>query len=81
MTETQNTPDADTGEAREKEVTFATLLRALLRDPIVLLAVIFLLLLTVAAVFSEFVAPYDPLLPNIFAARTPRSPTPRALEA
>ena len=45
--------------------------RALLKDMIVLASVIFLVVLIFSAVFAEFVAPYDPLLPNIFANRLP----------
>ena len=44
---------------------------ALVREPVVLLAVIFLVALVIAAVFANWIAPYDPLLPNIFSGRLP----------
>jgi len=52
-------------------VGFRMVLRALLRDVVVLLSVIFLIALILSATFAEVVAPYDPLLPNIFANRLP----------
>lgn len=58
-------------EAREARVTTRDLLVALTREPIVLLAVIYLVLLILAALFVHWIAPYDPLQPNIFAGRTP----------
>ncbi|MEM7023663.1 MAG: ABC transporter permease [Pseudomonadota bacterium] len=60
-----------TGEERQARVTGGDLVRALVREPVVLLAVVFLVALVIAALFAEVVAPYDPLLPNIFAGRTP----------
>lgn len=46
-------------------------LRALFKDLNVLASAIFLIVLIFSAVFAEFVAPYDPLLPNIFSNRLP----------
>ena len=60
-----------TGEERQAKVTSRDLAAALVREPVVLLAVIFLVALVIAAVFADFIAPYDPLLPNIFAGRLP----------
>lgn len=58
-------------EERQAGVTARDLIRALIRDRIVLLAVIFLFLLSIAAVFANLIAPYDPLMPNIFAGQLP----------
>ncbi|MCY6383032.1 ABC transporter permease [Hoeflea prorocentri] len=58
-------------EAREQKITFVHILKALLREPVVLPAVIFLLILLIAALFAQFLAPYDPLLPNIFHGQLP----------
>ncbi|MGH1483595.1 MAG: ABC transporter permease [Geminicoccales bacterium] len=70
--ETDTTTEVETpAEAREARVTSRDLLLALTREPIVLIAVIYLVLLVLAALFAHWVAPYDPLLPNIFAGRTP----------
>ena len=63
--------DAATGEERQARVTGRDLAFALVREPVVLLAVIFLLVLAVAAAFASWLAPYDPLMPNIFAGRLP----------
>ena len=60
-----------TGEERQVRVTGRDLAVALVRDPVVLLAVIFLVALVIAAVFANWIAPYDPLLPNIFSGRLP----------
>ena len=60
-----------TGEERQAKVTGADLLRAILREPLVLLAVVFLACLVFVAVFASWLAPYDPLMPNIFAGRLP----------
>ena len=71
---TAETPTADapvTGEERQARVTARDVARALVREPIVLLAVLFLVVLVIAAVFAPWLAPYDPLLPNIFAGRLP----------
>ena len=69
---TAETPTAElpvTGEERQARVTWRDVARALVREPVVLLAVIFLALLVIAAVFAPWLAPYDPLLPNIFSGR------------
>ncbi len=58
-------------EGREARITSRDLLVALTREPIVLLAVIYLVLLLLAAFFAHWIAPFDPLQPNIFAGRTP----------
>ena len=58
-------------EQRQARVTSRDLILALFNDRIVLLAVIFLSLLVVAAIFAPLIAPYDPLRPNIFAGRLP----------
>lgn len=58
-------------EAREARITSRDLLVALTREPIVLLAVIYLLFLILASLFAQWISPYDPLQPNIFAGRTP----------
>ena len=60
-----------TGEERKAKITSADLARALLREPLVLLAVLFLLCLVIVAAFASWLAPYDPLMPNIFAGRLP----------
>lgn len=52
-------------------VGFRDIIRALFRDLLVLTATIFLLVLFISAVFADFIAPYDPLIPNIFASRLP----------
>ena len=67
---TAETPTAEvpvTGEERQARVTGRDVARALVREPVVLLAVIFLAVLVIAAAFAPWLAPYDPLLPNIFA--------------
>jgi peptide/nickel transport system permease protein len=73
MTATTEASAADTApaEVREARVTSRDLLRALVRDPVTLLAVIFLICLVFAAAFAHWIAPFDPLLPNIFAGRKP----------
>ena len=59
------------GEERQARITGGDLLHALVREPVVLFAVVFLLALVVAAAFASWLAPYDPLMPNIFAGRLP----------
>ena len=59
------------GEERQGRITARDLAAALTRDWVVLAAVVFLAVLAVAAVFAPLLAPYDPLLPNIFAGRRP----------
>ena len=58
-------------QERQARVTSRDLLVALARDPLVLLAVIFLVALVFAATFAGWITPYDPLTPNIFAGRAP----------
>ena len=58
-------------EGREARVTARDLAAALVRDRVVLLAVVFLAALILAALFAHVLLPYDPLLPNIFAGRRP----------
>ncbi len=60
-----------TGEERQARITGRDLALALVRDPVALLAVVFLIVLAIAAIFANWIAPYDPLLPNIFAGRLP----------
>lgn len=56
---------------RDDSITTGDIIRALFKDLLVLTSVIFLIILVFSAVFAEFVAPYDPILPNIFANRLP----------
>lgn len=56
---------------RGEGVGLRDVLGALIKDFVVLAAVIFLLVLFFSAVFAPLVAPYDPLIPNIFASRLP----------
>ncbi|MGI9419740.1 MAG: ABC transporter permease [Geminicoccaceae bacterium] len=60
-----------TGEGRQATVSTRDLAAALVRDRVVLAAVVFLIALVIAAVFADLLAPYDPLRPNIFAGRKP----------
>ncbi len=69
--DTETPVDAAATEARESRVTGRDLIRALFREPITLLAVIFLICLVFGAVFAPWLTPFDPLLPNIFAGREP----------
>ncbi|MEP5007709.1 MAG: hypothetical protein ABJR08_01025, partial [Roseobacter sp.] len=63
-------PPADDTE-RDEGIGTRDIVRALFKDLLVLASVIFLVALIFSAVFADFVAPYDPLLPNIFANRLP----------
>lgn len=66
------TPEAETlPQTPGGRIGFRLILRALLRDVIVLMSVIFLVVLIFSATFAQTVAPFDPLLPNIFANRLP----------
>ena len=58
-----------TNEDREKRITFVHYLRALIREPVVLIAAIFLIIIIMSAVFADIILAYDPLRPNILAAR------------
>ena len=78
MIETNSSYDSSSDNAyvnddidRDDGVTPGDIMRALFKDLLVLCAVVFLILLCVSAVFADFIAPYDPLLPNIFANRLP----------
>lgn len=56
---------------RDEGVGIRDIVRALFNDLLVLSAVLFLMILFFSAIFADFVAPYDPLIPNIFANRLP----------
>lgn len=58
-----------TGEERIGRITFYHYARALLRDPVVLISVIFLLALLICTVFAEWVAPHDPMQQNILGGQ------------
>ncbi len=60
-----------TGEERQARISGRDLVRALIREPMALLAVLFLFCLALAALFADWIAPYDPLMPNIFSGRLP----------
>ena len=60
-----------TGQERQDRITGRDLIRALVREPMALLAVLFLICLAFAALFADWIAPYDPLMPNIFSGRLP----------
>lgn len=83
MTETSqsgNAPSTVDDTERDEGITVRHILGALFRDPLVLVAVIFLAILVFSAIFANFVAPYDPLIPNIFANRLPPLSTAKALD-
>ena len=63
--------EVETGQERQARITGRDLIRALVREPMVLLAVLFLICLALAALFADWIAPYDPLMPNIFSGRLP----------
>ena len=56
-------------EAREKRIKLTHYLWALIKEPYVFVAVLFLIILIFAAIFAELIVSYDPLRPNILAAR------------
>lgn len=56
---------------RDDSIGARDIIRALFKDMLVLTSIIFLIVLVFSAVFAEFVAPFDPLLPNIFSNRLP----------
>lgn len=56
---------------RDDGVGIRDIVGALFRDLLVLAAAIYLFVLIFGAVFANYIAPYDPLLPNIFANRLP----------
>lgn len=61
---------ADSSE-RDDRIGLLDIMHALYRDWLILAAVFFLLLLLIGAVFADFLAPYDPLIPNILSSRLP----------
>lgn len=65
---------------RDEGIRPRDILRALFKDVLVLTAVIFLIVLVLSAIFANFVAPYDPLIPNIFANRLPPMSTATGLD-
>lgn len=65
---------------RDEGIGFRDIIGALFKDLLVLSAVIFLVALVFSAVFAEFFAPYDPLIPNIFANRLPPLSTATGLD-
>jgi peptide/nickel transport system permease protein len=69
MSETTRSTVDDT--ERDEGIGWRDIVRALFKDLLVLAAVIFLALLCFSAVFANIVAPFDPLIPNIFASRLP----------
>lgn len=83
MTETSqsgNAPSTVDDTERDEGISVRHILGALFRDPLVLVAVIFLVILVFSAIFANLVAPYDPLIPNIFANRLPPLSTAKALD-
>ena len=56
-------------EARETKIKFTHYLWALVKEPYVFVAVLFLIILILAAIFADLILIYDPLRPNILAAR------------
>ena len=56
-------------EAREIKIKFTHYLWALVKEPYVFVAVLFLIILILAAIFADLILAYDPLRPNILAAR------------
>lgn len=83
MTETSQSgsaPSTVDDTERDEGITVRHILGALFKDPLVLAAVIFLVILVFSAIFANFVAPYDPLIPNIFANRLPPLSTAKALD-
>ncbi len=67
----KGTPSATDAEERVDGVGLRDMFRALFRDLLVLTAAIYLFALFFSAVFADFVAPHDPLFPNIFANLLP----------
>ncbi len=56
---------------RHEGIGIRDIVGALFNDALVLAAVVFLFALLFSAVFANFIAPFDPLIPNIFANRLP----------
>ena len=67
----EDAPSTVDDTERDDGIGIRDIVRALFRDLLVLTAVIYLFVLFFSAVFANFVAPYDPLNPNIFANRLP----------
>lgn len=69
---TQNpNPSTKDDAERDNNIGYRDIFRALFKDVFVLASVLFLLVLLFSSIFAEFVAPYDPLIPNIFSNRLP----------
>lgn len=69
---TQNpNPSTKDDAERDNNIGYRDIFRALFKDVFVLASVLFLLVLMFSSIFAEFVAPYDPLIPNIFSNRLP----------
>lgn len=56
---------------RDVSIGLRDIVGAMFKDVFVLAASVFLLALLIGAAFANFIAPFDPLLPNIFANRLP----------
>ena len=67
----EDAPSTVDDTERDDGIGIRDIVGALFRDLLVLTAVIYLFVLFFCAVFANFVAPYDPLIPNIFANRLP----------
>ena len=67
----EDAPSTVDDTERDDCIGIRDIVGALFRDLLVLTAVIYLFVLFFCAVFANFVAPYDPLIPNIFANRLP----------
>jgi len=59
----------NSNEARERKIKFTHYLWALIKEPYVFVAVLFLIILIFAAIFADLIVAYDPLRPNILSAR------------
>lgn len=70
-TQASNAPSTVDDTERDEGIGFRDIIGALFKDVLVLVAVIFLIVLLFGATFAEFVAPFDPLIPNIFSNRLP----------
>lgn len=57
------------GDERQGNITLYHYLRALVRDPIVLFSVLFLLALLICALFAPWIAPHDPMQQNILGGQ------------
>lgn len=69
-TPTNSVPEPEpTGEERIGRITFYHYTRALVRDPVVLISVLFLLALLICATFAEWLMPHDPMQQNILGGQ------------